>query len=116
MTYPWLDPGALEPKPTHGLGGNSRLNYFCYCETTSERELPPTDRRFLAWKGNFTDGRILENPDSSSGDFGSFIMAKRNFFGGYLLKKLQKLNKIFEPTIFSVIAKADDWKNPWYKW
>jgi hypothetical protein len=114
MTYPWLDPDAYEPKATSGLTGNARLNYFLYAETTGERELP--DSRFLTWKGNFTDGRIQQDTNPESGDFGAFMMARRNFFDGYLLKKLQKLNKVFEPTINSVSAKADNWKNPWYRW
>ena len=116
MTYPWLDPGAFEPKPTHGLTGNSRLNYFLYAETTNKRELPPTDKRFINYKGNFTDGRIEKDAKPESGDFGSFVMGRRNFFDGYLLKKLQKVNKVFEPTMTEVKAKADDWLNPWYKW
>jgi hypothetical protein len=127
VTYPWINPddpisipvgssGLSEHdlSPSYGLEGDARLNYLLYCATTGQRELP--DNRILNWRGNFTDGRIKQNSSAESGDFGGFMMARQNFFEGYLLKKLQKLNKAFEPTIFNVSVKADGYLEPWYRW
>jgi hypothetical protein len=87
QSYPWIDPGAFELKPTSGLTGNSRLNYLLYCETTGTNELNPIGNRFLPFKGNFMDGRLEATSNPESEDFGAFHMNRRNFFDGYLCEE-----------------------------
>ncbi|KAF7557531.1 hypothetical protein G7Z17_g513 [Cylindrodendrum hubeiense] len=119
QTYPWVDPGAANFQPSSGIKGNQRLNYLLYCETTGNRKLPPIDQRFLPRNGNWTDGRLDNLPDEAqpeSTEFGAFHMARRNFFDGYLLKKLRQLNHILNPSLSFAYVKVDDWSNPWCAW
>ncbi|KAL2679040.1 hypothetical protein Neosp_009796 [[Neocosmospora] mangrovei] len=97
QTYPWVDPGAMEFKPSSGFIGNQRLNYMLYCETTNKRDLPPIHQRSLERLGNWTDGRLEADKNSENCEFGSFHMARENFFDGYLLKHLRFLNRAMEP-------------------
>ncbi|KAJ5628178.1 hypothetical protein N7490_010406 [Penicillium lividum] len=85
QTYPWSNP-ALEMKTTSGLTGDANLNCLLYLETTDGKELP--NERFLPYQGNFTDGRLEATYNSEASEFGAFHMSSRNFFDGYLLKKL----------------------------
>lgn len=99
QTYPWVDPKSMGNfKPSSGFEGNQRLNYLLYAETTNNRKLPPVDQRSLPRNGNWTDGRIEATANSQNTEFGSFHMARENFFDGYLLKKLRFLNRVMEPT------------------
>ncbi|KAJ5646927.1 hypothetical protein N7490_003299 [Penicillium lividum] len=119
QTYPWVNPDAIGPTPTSGLTESSRLNCLLYLETTVTDELPtkelPTNERFLKFQGNFTDGRLEASFNSESSDFGSFHMTGRNFFNGYLLKKLRVLNRALEPSMSWVYVKIDNWYKPWVK-
>lgn len=97
QTYPWLDPAVANAEPSSGLKGNQRLNYLLYCETTQNRPLPPLEQRELPRKGNWTDGRLESEANSDNCEFGSFHMARENFFDGYLLKKLKVFTRALEP-------------------
>lgn len=105
----------MGPATGTGLTESSRLNCLLYLETTGTNELPPIDKRFLKYQGNFTDGRMEAAWNSESSDFGAFHMTGRNFFNGYLLKKLRILNRVLEPSMSWVYVKIDDWKDPWFK-
>ena len=98
QTYPWVDPNSMgDFKPSSGFIGNQRLNYMLYCETTGTNQLPGIESRALPRKGNWTDGRLEATANSENTEFGSFHMARENFFDGYLLKKLWFLNRVIEP-------------------
>jgi hypothetical protein len=113
QTYPWVNHSAMDYKTTSGLTGNSRLNYLLYLETTGQNDLPALDKRFLKYHGNFTDGRLEAAWNPESCDFGSFHMTRRNFFDGYLLRKLRILNRLLEPSMSKVWVKIDDWQKPY---
>ena len=110
-----MNPHALGSTPQSGLTESSRLNCLLYLETTGTTDLPPIDKRFLKFQGNFTDGRLEASWNPESCDFGSFHMTGRNFFNGYLLKKLRVLNRVLEPSMSFVYVKIDDWQKPWVK-
>ncbi|UZP32227.1 hypothetical protein NXS19_000043 [Fusarium pseudograminearum] len=119
QTYPWIDPNGINFQPSSGITGNQRLNYLLYCETTEDRELPPINDRMLPRKGNWTDGRLDNLPDEAqpeSTEFGAFHMTHRNFFDGYLLKKLRVLNHVLNPSLTWAYVKVDNWSSPWCAW
>ncbi|KAL0764701.1 hypothetical protein CaCOL14_012791 [Colletotrichum acutatum] len=119
QTYPWIDPNGINFQPSSGIKGNQRMNYLLYCETTGDRKLPPINDRMIPRNGNWTDGRLDNMPDEAqpeSTEFGAFHMTRRNFFDGYLLKKLRVLNHVLNPSLTRADVKVDDWSSPWCAW